>query len=171
MKRIIYQNSEGGVAVIIPTESVELALKDVPEGVAYKIVEDAAIPSDRYFRNAWVADGAAVAVDLGKAKSIGHDIRRTFRRPDFVAVLNPNRQNKGAGFKMGSDLSLQKEQIDVMQDAKGLIQEIPRIYSTQLGNAPTGVTSGSSADQPTSPGTAQLSMRLTCANASIAREI
>lgn len=84
MKRIIYQNSEGGVAVIIPTESVELALKDVPEGVAYKIVEDAAIPSDRYFRNAWVADGAAVAVDLGKAKSIGHDIRRTKRAEEFA---------------------------------------------------------------------------------------
>jgi hypothetical protein len=44
MKRIIYQNSEGGVSVIIPTESVELALKDVPEGVAYEIVEDDAIP-------------------------------------------------------------------------------------------------------------------------------
>jgi hypothetical protein len=28
MKRIIYQNSEGGVSVIIPTESVELALNN-----------------------------------------------------------------------------------------------------------------------------------------------
>ena len=83
MKRIIYQNSEGGVSVIIPTESVELALKDVPEGVAYEIVEDDAIPSDRFFRNAWVANGAAVEVDLGKAKDIGHDIRRTQRAEEF----------------------------------------------------------------------------------------
>jgi hypothetical protein len=83
MKRIIFQNSEGGVSVIIPTESVELALKDVPEGVAYEIVEDDAIPADRFFRNAWVANGAAVDVDLDKAKSIGHDIRRTQRAEEF----------------------------------------------------------------------------------------
>ena len=81
--KIIYQNSEGGVSVIIPTESVELALKDVPEGVAYEIVEDDAIPADRFFRNAWVANGAAVEVDLDQAKSIGHDMRRTQRAEEF----------------------------------------------------------------------------------------
>ena len=84
MKRIIYQSESGGVAVIIPTESVDLALKDVPKGVAYEIVEDDAIPADRFFRNAWVANGAAVDVDLNKAKDIGHDIRRTQREAEFA---------------------------------------------------------------------------------------
>jgi len=84
MKRIIYQSESGGVSVIIPTESVDLALKDVPEGVAYKIVEDDAIPTDRFFRNAWVANGAAVDVDLDKAKDIGHDLRRTKREAEFA---------------------------------------------------------------------------------------
>ena len=84
MKRIIYQSESGGVAVIIPTESVELALKDVPEGVAYEIVEDDAIPADRFFRNAWVANGAAVDVDLDKAKDIGHNIRRIKRAEEFA---------------------------------------------------------------------------------------
>ena len=83
MKRIIYQSESGGVSVIIPTESVDLALKDVPEGVAYEIVEDDAIPADRFFRNAWVANGAAVDVDLDKAKDIGHDMRRTKRAEEF----------------------------------------------------------------------------------------
>ena len=81
--RIIFQNDSGGVSVIVPTGSVELALKDVPPGVPYEIVEETDIPSDRYFRNAWIADGAAVAVDLGKAKDIGHDIRRTQRAEEF----------------------------------------------------------------------------------------
>ena len=84
--KIIYQNSEGGVSVIIPTGELsieEVAAKDVPAGVAYEIVEDDAIPSDRYFRNAWVANGAAVEVDLDQAKSIGHDIRRTQRAEEF----------------------------------------------------------------------------------------
>ena len=81
--RIIFQNESGGVSVIVPTGSVELALKDVPEGVPYEIVTTDDIPSDRYFRNAWIADGAAVAVDLGKAKDIGHDIRRQQRAEEF----------------------------------------------------------------------------------------
>ena len=37
---------------------------------------------------------------------------------------------------------MQKEQFDVMQDAKQLIQDVPKVYSSQLGNAPAGVTSG-----------------------------
>ena len=82
-QRIIFQNESGGVSVIVPTGSVELALKDVPPGVPYEIVSADDIPSDRYFRNAWIADGAAVAVDLGKAKDIGHDIRRTMRSEEF----------------------------------------------------------------------------------------
>ena len=85
--RIIFQNESGGVSVIIPTGELpieEVAAKDVPEGVAYEIVEDDAIPADRFFRNAWVANGAAVDVDLDKAKDIGHDMRRTKREAEFA---------------------------------------------------------------------------------------
>ena len=81
--RIIFQNESGGVVVIIPAESVELALKDVPDGTPYEIVEEADIPSDRFFRNAWKANGAAIEVDLDAAKAIGHDIRRTKRAEEF----------------------------------------------------------------------------------------
>ena len=52
-KRILYINTEGGVAIIVPAISVELALKDVPEGVSYEIVDVADIPTDRTFRDAW----------------------------------------------------------------------------------------------------------------------
>jgi hypothetical protein len=55
-QRIIYPTDNGGVAIIIPAESVELAMKDVPAGVAYKIVDVADIPTDRTFRGAWEAD-------------------------------------------------------------------------------------------------------------------
>ena len=87
MTRIIFQNESGGVSVIIPTGELpieEVAAKDVPEGVAFEIVEDDAIPSDRTFRGAWVANGAAVDVDLDKAKDIGHDIRRIKRAEEFA---------------------------------------------------------------------------------------
>jgi len=83
--RIIYQNESGGVAVIVPTGSVELALKDVPPGVPYEIVEATDIPSDRYFRDAWVIgmDGC-VEHDLDQCKSIGHDKRRAARTEAFA---------------------------------------------------------------------------------------
>ena len=56
MKRILFPNDDGGVAIIIPTESLELAMKDIPSGKPYLIVDAADIPADREFRNAWTAD-------------------------------------------------------------------------------------------------------------------
>jgi hypothetical protein len=56
MRRIIYQTDEGGVAVIIPSDSVEAAMKDIPSGKLYKIVDAADIPTDREFRAAWTAN-------------------------------------------------------------------------------------------------------------------
>lgn len=84
-QRIIYQTESGGVAVIVPTGSVELALKDVPEGVPYEIVSAADIPSDRTFRNAWVIgmDGC-VEHDLDQCRAIGHDKRRAQRAKEFA---------------------------------------------------------------------------------------
>jgi hypothetical protein len=52
-KRIIYPTDDGGVAIIIPAESIEAAMKDIPEGKPYKIVEASDIPTERLFRNAW----------------------------------------------------------------------------------------------------------------------
>jgi hypothetical protein len=56
MKRILFPNDDGGVAIIIPTESLDLAMKDIPSGKPYLIVDAADIPADREFRNAWTAD-------------------------------------------------------------------------------------------------------------------
>jgi hypothetical protein len=59
-QRIIYPTVDGGVAVLIPTSEYlenhtieEVAEKDVPTGVPYKIVDISEIPSDRTFRSAW----------------------------------------------------------------------------------------------------------------------
>jgi hypothetical protein len=71
MKRIIYQNNDGGVSILIPTGELaieEVAKKDVPAGKPYKIVDEADIPSDRTFRDAWEAnitapDGVGLGYD------------------------------------------------------------------------------------------------------------
>jgi hypothetical protein len=56
--RIIYPTPEGGLAIIIPAPDCgltveQIAAKDVPAGVPFRIVEAADIPEDRTFRNAW----------------------------------------------------------------------------------------------------------------------
>jgi hypothetical protein len=56
MKRILFPSDDGGVSIIIPTESVDAAMKDIPLGKPYLIVDAADIPADREFRNAWTAD-------------------------------------------------------------------------------------------------------------------
>ena len=57
MKRIVYQDENGGIAIIVPADCgltiEEIAAKDVPAGKPYQIVDVSDIPTDRTFRNAW----------------------------------------------------------------------------------------------------------------------
>ena len=71
-KRIIYQNDEGGVAIIIPSpEAIALhgieavALKDVPAGKPYKVIDASEVPEDRTFRNAWTVEPEFLADGVG----------------------------------------------------------------------------------------------------------
>jgi len=71
-KRIIYQNDEGGVSVVIPADCgltiEEIAAKDVPTGKPYKIVDVADIPTDRLSRDEWTLDKAGLTISIAAAK-------------------------------------------------------------------------------------------------------
>ena len=69
-KRIIYKNTNGGVSVIIPwlgsgLTIEEIAAKDVPTGLAYKIVNVSDIPTDRTQRMQWDVDAALLTDGVG----------------------------------------------------------------------------------------------------------
>ena len=68
-KRIIYKNSDGTVGIIVPAECDltvgQIALKDVPTGLKYKIVDVSDISSDRTFRNAWTIDVSELTDGVG----------------------------------------------------------------------------------------------------------
>ena len=86
-QRIIYTNTDGTVAVIVPTGELpieEVAAKDVPAGLAYEIVTADEVPSDRTFRGAWVMGDCCIDHDLDKCKAIGHDKRRAARAEEFA---------------------------------------------------------------------------------------
>lgn len=69
MKRIIYQNDNGGVSVIIPCDCgltiEQIALKDVPTGKPFKIVDTSVIPTDRTQREQWTVDVALLTDGVG----------------------------------------------------------------------------------------------------------
>ena len=56
-KRIIYDNGEGGVSVIVPSlscPSIDRLIQDVPAGRKYQVIDKSEVPTDRTFRNAWI---------------------------------------------------------------------------------------------------------------------
>tara|TARA_A100001037_G_C14657135_1_gene417178 strand:+ start:69 stop:284 length:216 start_codon:yes stop_codon:yes gene_type:complete len=68
-KRIIFKNTDGSIGIIVPTNCgltiEEIARKDVPTGLLYKIVDVSEISSDRTFRNAWTIDDSELTDGVG----------------------------------------------------------------------------------------------------------
>jgi hypothetical protein len=99
---ITYPQPNGQVAVVIPTGDVNNAIKDVPAGVEYKIVESVDIDND-YF-NAYEFDAESGAkVNIEKAKAIHLDKFRAARAPklqkldiDFMKAVEANDEEKKA---------------------------------------------------------------------------
>jgi len=57
-KRIIYKEDDGGVVVVIPSPNCSLtveqiAVKDVPSGKPYTIINASEVPTDDTYFNAW----------------------------------------------------------------------------------------------------------------------
>tara|TARA_R100000655_G_scaffold68061_1_gene106299 strand:+ start:332 stop:535 length:204 start_codon:yes stop_codon:yes gene_type:complete len=57
MEKIIYPTDDG-ISVLTPISgsAEEIAQKDVPTGVKYKIIDASDLPKERDFRNAWEYD-------------------------------------------------------------------------------------------------------------------
>lgn len=56
--KIVFRNDVGGISVIYPTGELpveEVALKDVPAGVPYRIIADELVP-ERDARDGWQVD-------------------------------------------------------------------------------------------------------------------
>jgi hypothetical protein len=69
---IIYNQDNGVVAIVRPTEEAlnahsiqAIAIKDVPFGRPFKIVDAADIPEDRSQRDAWTVDEAELTDGIG----------------------------------------------------------------------------------------------------------
>lgn len=124
------------------------AYRDDADLSPYGLVEGMISPQDEYnarrLRINWLLRARQITIDNDaldtKANTLS-EVADGIMRPDLTVVLNASRTNADA-FRVSNSLALQKEQVDVMQDAKQLIQDVPGVYGSQLGQAQSGVTSG-----------------------------
>jgi hypothetical protein len=91
-KRILYQKQDGQLVIICPAPnsgiSIEqVALKDVPPGLPYKIVDVEDIPTDRTFRNAWQVDEAALTDGVGADYGVGSNNTVVGWRADGTPII------------------------------------------------------------------------------------
>ena len=108
--KIIYKREDKddiGITILTPSPEwlasgrtmEELAQKDVPTGLEYKIVEDSVILSDSSFRDAWeVNNDFIISENLDKAKDITKDRLRVDRKPllEVQDILFMQAQETGA---------------------------------------------------------------------------
>jgi len=96
MSRVIFENADGTVGIIVPAPNSDLSIqeiarKDVPEGLSYAIIEDAEVPSDRSYRNEWVRDASAAPSAVGVRMGVARDaslVRLRARRDELLEVLD-----------------------------------------------------------------------------------
>jgi len=113
-KRIVWQRPDGGISITHPTEDflpgeseqhyldrIAMAfLSAAPEHTTYirkPDIDSSTLPKDRYFRNCWLHNGIAVAVDMTKAKAqrlsetqAVHDSRQKAITNQAVAAMLDN---------------------------------------------------------------------------------
>jgi len=100
MRKIIYTRPDGGVSVVTPVRNTLPVLESLtdaeieqrawnklpPDAIDPRFVEADAIPVDRSFREAWKADGAAIAHDMAKCREIHKERLRQLRAPKLAAL-------------------------------------------------------------------------------------
>ncbi len=94
-QRIVYTREDGGVSVIVPSPEAlqtmtieQIAAKDVPQGLSYRITDVENIPPDRTFREAWTDENPTdtVDIDMTKARDIHKNTLRELRKPLLEAL-------------------------------------------------------------------------------------
>lgn len=122
--------------------------RDDEDATPYGLIHGMIDPQDEYnerrSRLRWLLRAAQVFVDddaLNQEYNTFKDLALEIMRPDGVFVLNSERKNS-QGITVERNFQLAKEQVEVMNDAKQLIQDVPGLYSALLGSGADGVKSG-----------------------------
>lgn len=147
--RIIYTNTEGNTAVVIPSpewkgtmQELQALLQsrgDMPAVDTPEIVPVTDIPSDRTLRNAWKRgeQGKKIGVNMVKGKEITHARRRAKREAQLAPLdkeININMANQAAVAQIESQRQAIRNANAVIQtniDAATTPEELLAIIATE----------------------------------------
>ena len=144
-KIIVYNQEDGIMAVCIPANNSglsieEIAEKDVPKGLKYKIIdrEELSHLDNRIFRDAWVLDAKMKPiVDMEKAKEIWKDIIRQARKIAFEDLDIQYMRATEAGDDTTKIVSTKQKLRDFTNnpeiESANTIEELQVIWDNDLG--------------------------------------
>lgn len=129
-KRIVFKNIDGSCGVIIPVDlsfSIEeIAKRNVPEGLDYKIIDISDLPEDRYFRNAWEYEGT-ISINMSKARDIHMNKIRVLRDSKLKELDVPNISAISRGDK-ATALAIEAK--------KQVLRDIPQTFDLSVYTTP-----------------------------------
>lgn len=133
MPFIIYPQTDNKLAVIIPTGAVEDAIKDVPSGVQYAIVEDLTGVDSDYFDGFIFEDGEAVP-HIPTCKEIHLDKFRAARAPKLAALdIAYTKADENGNWSKKAEIAQQKQalrdvtKVELPDDLAGIKATWPSI--------------------------------------------
>ena len=115
-----------------------------PYGLVHGMIEPQDEFNDRRSRLLWLLKAKQVFVDndaLDPKWNNFVQVAREAMRPDAMFVLNAERRN-AEGLRIVRNQDLQREQREVMEDSKVLLQDQPGLYSPMFGSNSVGAESG-----------------------------
>lgn len=115
-----------------------------PYGLVHGMIEPQDEFNKRRSRLLWLLEAKQVFVDndaLDTKFNTFQDLAKEVMRPDAMFVMNAARRN-ATGLRVEMNLAMSKEQGEVMNDAKTLIQDQPGLFAPQYGSNSVGAQSG-----------------------------
>ena len=134
-KVIIYQDG-ADLCIVHPAPGVAIqrALQDIPEGIDAIVADADALPSDRYFREAWKVNGESIEIDIEGAKEVQRNAWRRMRGPMLTKLdMEVMKSVERGDAKRRRELSEQKQalrdvtQTELPDDLEAIRNTIPEI--------------------------------------------
>lgn len=142
MPFIIYPQQDNKLAVIIPTGDYQDAIKDVPEGVEYAVVDDLGDLDNEYF-DAFEYENLGISCNIDKAKAIHRDKFRAARAPKLAALdIDYSRADESGDAAKKSKIASEKQvlrdvtKVELPSDLPSLKEFWPSILGTRPSTQP-----------------------------------
>lgn len=135
---IIYPQQNNQLAIIFPCGDIESSIKDVPEGVDYKIINYLNVDDDFY--EAYEFDNAiGIKTNIEKAKKIHLERFRYYRKPILEKLdVEFMRAVETADTEMQKQISIKKQQLrDITtMELPNTLETIKATWPEILGSSP-----------------------------------